>query len=254
LQTRRAWVRAALRSATLSSCDGKSGKIARKRAKRKGKGADAERDAKARQGSVARALAAACREARRVPGALVACFGGADFFALEKRRGDAFADDELENDESEDDFATLARWGAPASASETKARRDGEQKGTAERAEDAAAFARRRARRPLLLAAVEALDGPTDGAETSAAATRAPSPTDESGKPPTDEKRFGSATEKRMPPKAEGKKKGPPLPLATFLRKKTPRRRRPRRRSGASRTRARRPRFAMRARNAVYRP
>jgi hypothetical protein len=187
LQTRRAWVRAALRSATLSSCDGKSGKMARKRAKRKGKGADAERDAKARQGSVARALAAACREARRVPGALVACFGGADFFALEKRRGDAFADDELENDESEDDFATLARWGAPAFASETKARRDGEQKGTAERAEDAAAFARRRARRPLLLAAVEALDGPTDGAETSAPAT-ATSPTDESGKPPTDEK------------------------------------------------------------------
>ena len=189
LQTRRAWVRAALRSATLSSCDGKSGKMARKRAKRKGKGADAERDAKARQGSVARALAAACREARRVPGALVACFGGADFFALEKRRGDAFADDELQDDESEDDFATLARWGAPASASETKARRDGEQKGTAERAEDAAAFARRRARRPLLLAAVEALDGPTDGAETSAAATRAPSATDESGKPPTDEKK-----------------------------------------------------------------
>ena len=66
LQTRRAWVRAALRSATLSSCDGKSGKMARKRAKRKGKGADAERDAKARQGSVARALAAACREARCV--------------------------------------------------------------------------------------------------------------------------------------------------------------------------------------------
>lgn len=189
LQTRRAWVRAALRSATLSSCDGKSGKMARKRAKRKGKGADAERDAKARQGSVARALAAACREARRVPGALVACFGGADFFALEKRRGDAFADDELEDDELEDDFATLARWGAPASASETKARRDGEQKETAERLEDAAAFARRRARRPLFLAAVEALDGPTDGAETSARATRATSPTDESEKPPTDEKK-----------------------------------------------------------------
>jgi hypothetical protein len=203
LQTRRAWVRAALRSATLSSRDGKSGKMARKRAKRKG--ADAERDAKARR-DVARALAAACREARRVPGALVACFGGADFFALEKRRGDAFADDELEDDESEDDFATLARWGAPASASATRTR-DGERKGTAERAEDAAAFARRRARRPLLLAAVEALDGPTDGAETSAAAT-ATGPTDESGKPPTDEKRgASSATEKRMPPKAEGKKK-----------------------------------------------
>mmetsp|Transcript_838 Transcript_838/g.3482 ORF Transcript_838/g.3482 Transcript_838/m.3482 type:complete len:216 (-) Transcript_838:478-1125(-) len=78
-------------------------------------------------------------------------------------------------------------------------------------------------------------------------------PTRAESHPPT-KKRFGSATQKRMPPKAEGKKKGPPLPLATFLRKKTPRRRRPRRRFGASRTRARRPRFAMRARNAVYRP
>ena len=216
LQTRRAWVRAALRSATLSSCDGKSGKIARKRAKRKGKGADAERDAKARQGSVARALAAACREARRVPGALVACFGGADFFALEKRRGDAFADDELENDESEDDFATLARWGAPASASETKARRDGEQKGTAERAEDAAAFARRRARRPLLLAAVEALDGPTDGAETSAAATRAPSPTDESGKPPTDEKALRKRDGEENASEGGGEKEGSASPSRDF--------------------------------------
>mmetsp|Transcript_10229 Transcript_10229/g.43047 ORF Transcript_10229/g.43047 Transcript_10229/m.43047 type:complete len:250 (-) Transcript_10229:379-1128(-) len=79
-------------------------------------------------------------------------------------------------------------------------------------------------------------------------------PTRAKSHPPTKKRGRFSPTEKRMPPKAEGKKKGPPLPLATFLWKKTPRCRRPRRRSGASRTRARRPRFAPRARNAVYRP
>lgn len=196
LQTRRAWVRAALRSATLPR-DGESGKQ-RKRsfAKRTTASDAASRD-------VARALAAACREARRVAGALVACFGGADALdggrlpgrREERRRGDAFADDladdsaddELEDDELEDDFATLARWGAPTSASEGR-RRDGEKKGTAERAGDDAASARRRARRPLLLAAVEALDGPRDGAETSAPATAtSPTAADES-ETPRDEK------------------------------------------------------------------
>ena len=92
LQTRRAWIRAALRRVG--------------------------RDAKAPR--VAAALAAVCREARRVPGVLVACFGGDGIAG-----GEDFADD----------VSVLRSWGASSSnknASDTS---------------------------PLLLAAIAALDG-----------------------------------------------------------------------------------------------
>ncbi len=132
LQTRRAWARAALKRAVSSS--------------RVEKGCQGASEDGAL--GVARALAAVCREARRVPGVLVACFGGPEVLKLEA--GDGGFEPDLDDGGFEagattslDDFATLASWGADLSA--VCVSRDGKLPTTAAC--------------PLLLAATEALDG-----------------------------------------------------------------------------------------------
>ena len=157
LQTRRAWVRAALEGA-------------RNRERAEGNARDAS-DAR----ETARALAAACREARRVPGVLVACFGGADALEGDARRGDADLDDSASSATREDDFATLASWGGgPSTSSRAGALPERREEGTRFAGDDEAPReTKTTALRPLLLAAVEALDGPRDGASPRAAAAAA---------------------------------------------------------------------------------
>ena len=157
LQTRRAWVRAALEGA-------------RNRERAEGNARDAS-DAR----ETARALAAACREARRVPGVLVACFGGADALEGDARRGDADLDDSASSATREDDFATLASWGGgPSASSRAGALPERREEGTRFAGDDEAPReTKTTALRPLLLAAVEALDGPRDGASPRAAAAAA---------------------------------------------------------------------------------
>ena len=146
LQTRRVWVRAALKRAVQikSPEDGALG--------------------------VARALAAVCREARRVPGVLVACFGSPD--VLESESSGGFEAD-LDDDGFEagattsrlHDFATLVSWGADVSA-------DFSSRDNTNSTEDARRALRERAR-PLLLAATEALDGSPSAVLGSATGTDA---------------------------------------------------------------------------------
>ena len=145
LQTRRVWVRAALKRAgqIKSPEDGALG--------------------------VARALAAVCREARRVPGVLVACFGSPDVLESESSGGfEADLDDdgfEAGATTSRDDFATLVSWGADVSA-------DFSSRDNTNSTEDARRALRERAR-PLLLAATEALDGSPSAVLGSATGTDA---------------------------------------------------------------------------------
>ena len=145
LQTRRVWVRAALKRAVQikSPEDGALG--------------------------VARALAAVCREARRVPGVLVACFGSPDVLESESSGGfEADLDDdgfEAGATTSRDDFATLVSWGSDVSA-------DFSSRDNTNSTEDARRALRERAR-PLLLAATEALDGSPSAVLGSATGTDA---------------------------------------------------------------------------------
>ena len=138
LQTRRAWARAALERASVSFQKGQKGVE---------KGCQGESEDGAL--GVARALAAVCREARRLPGVLVACFGNPDVFAS----GDGGFEPDLDDGGFEagattslDDFATLASWGADLDGS-SRDGTNGKTDSTDKRA------------RPLLLAATEALDG-----------------------------------------------------------------------------------------------
>ena len=149
LQTRRAWARAALKRAVSSS--------------RVEKGCQGASEDGAL--GVARALAAVCREARRVPGVLVACFGSPEVLKLEADSSFGGFEPDLDDGGFEagattslDDFATLASWGADLSAVGGVSR-DGTLPTTAAR--------------PLLLAATEALDGSPSAATASVKAAAA---------------------------------------------------------------------------------